>query len=78
MNPFGMLKIKPLFEQFCQDHPKFLAFFAAAAGEIDKDSVFEISIKNSDGKVMKTNILVNNNDVAIFDELKKMIAKEKD
>lgn len=77
MNPFGMLKIKPLFEQFCQDHPKFLAFFAATAGEIDKGSVFEISIKNSDGKIMKTNILVNDNDTAIFDELKKMIAKEK-
>ncbi len=78
MNPFGMLKIKPLFEQFCQDHPKVLMFFAAAAGTIDKDSVLEVSVKTSDGKIMKTNILVNDNDVAIFNEMKKMITKEKE
>ncbi len=77
MNPFGMLKIKPLFEQFCQDHPKILMFFGAAAGAVDKGSVLEISVKTSEGKIMKTNILVNDNDVAIFDELKKMLSKEK-
>lgn len=76
MNPFGMLKIKPLFEQFTKDHPKILMFFAAAAGSVDKDSVVEVSVKTSDGKIMKTNILVNDNDVAIFNELKKMVEKE--
>ena len=76
MNPFGMLKIKSLFEKFCQDHPKVLMFFAAAANEIDKDSVLEISLKTSKGQTMKTNILVNDNDIAIFDEMKKIIAKE--
>lgn len=76
MNPFGMLKIKPLFEKFCKDHPKVLMFFAASANEIDKDSVLEISLKTSEGKTMKTNILVNDNDIAIFDEMKKIIAKE--
>lgn len=78
MNPFGMLKIKPLFEQFAQDHPKILMFFAAAAGAVDKGSVLEVSVKTSDGKVMKTNILVNDNDVALFGEMKNMISKEKD
>ncbi|MCM1132908.1 MAG: hypothetical protein NC340_05505 [Ruminococcus flavefaciens] len=77
MNPFGMLKIKPLFETFCQDHPKILMFFVAVAGAIDKDSVLEISLKTSKGQTMKTNILVNDNDVALFDEMKKMIAKGK-
>lgn len=76
MNPFGMLKLKPLFENFCQEHPKMLMFFAAAAGSVDKDSVLEVSLKTSEGKTMKTNILVSDNDVAIFEELKKIIAKE--
>lgn len=75
MNPFGMLKIKPLFETFCQDHPKMLMFFVAIAGAVDKDSVLEISLKTSEGKTMKTNILVNDNDVALFDEMKKMVQK---
>lgn len=77
MNPFGLMKLKPLFETFCQDHPKILMFFAAAAGSVDKDSVVEVSVKTSDGKIMKTNILVNENDVELFEELKKLISKEK-
>lgn len=78
MNPFGMLKIKPLFETFCQDHPKILMFFSAVAGAVGKDSVLEISVKNPDGKVMKTNILINDNDVALISEMKKVISKEKE
>lgn len=77
MNPFGMMKLKPLFETFCQDHPKLLMFFGATADAVDRDSVLEISLKTSDGKTMKTNILVNDNDVELFEELKKMISKEK-
>ena len=77
MNPLGMLKLKPLFETFCQNHPKLLMFFGATADSIDVGSVLEISLKNSDGQIMKTNILVNENDVELFEELKKMISKEK-
>lgn len=78
MNPLGLLKLKPLFERFTQDHPKMLMFFAAVAGSVDKDSVLEISLKSSDGQLMKTNILINDNDVELLNELKKAIAKEKD
>ncbi|MDE6520466.1 MAG: hypothetical protein K2K91_08465 [Ruminococcus sp.] len=77
MNPLGLLKLKPLFERFTQDHPKMLMFFAAVAGSVDKDSVLEISLKSSDGQLMKTNILINDNDVELLNELKKAIAKEK-
>lgn len=78
MNPLGLLKLKPLFERFTQDHPKMLMFFAAIAGSVDKDSVLEISLKSSDGQLMKTNILINDNDVELLNELKKAITKEKD
>lgn len=75
MNPMAMLKIKPLFEKFTQDHPKLLMFFMAAAGEVDVDSVLELTVKNSSGKVMKTNIKVNENDVALMQELQKLMKK---
>lgn len=75
MNPMAMLKIKPLFEKFTQDHPKLLMFFTAAAGEVDVDSVLELTVKNSSGKVMKTNIKVNENDVALMQELQKLMKK---
>lgn len=77
MNPLGMLKLKPLFETFCQNHPKLLMFFSASADSMDVGSVLEISLKNSEGKTMKTNILVNENDIELFEELKKLISKEK-
>lgn len=75
MNPMALLKIKPLFETFSQDHPKLLAFLSAAAGQIDKNSVLELTIKNSQGYTMKTNIKINDNDVALFGELKKLMKK---
>lgn len=78
MNPLGLLKLKPLFERFTQDHPKMLMFFATIAGSVDKDSVLEISLKTSEGKLLKTNIRINDNDVELFNELKKVISKEKD
>ncbi len=72
MNPMAFLKIKPLFETFSKDHPKLLMFLSAAAGQVSKDSIVEISVKNADGYTMKTNIKVNDNDIALFGELKKL------
>ncbi len=77
MNPMGLLKIKPLFEKFTQDHPKLLMFFMAAADVVDKDSVLEITVRTSKGETMKTNIKVNDNDIALFGEIKKMQGKSK-
>ena len=75
MNPMGLLKIKPLFETFCKDHPKLLMFFSAAGAAVDRDSVVEITITTSQGQTMKTNIKVNENDLALFQELGKMLGK---
>ncbi|MCR4887736.1 MAG: hypothetical protein K5979_00960 [Ruminococcus sp.] len=76
MNPMALLKIKPLFQTFCQDHPKLLMFFAAAGKTIDLDSIVEITVKTSEGKTMKTNIKVNENDIALFNEMGKLINKQ--
>ncbi|MDO4862914.1 MAG: hypothetical protein Q4A05_01985 [Ruminococcus sp.] len=75
MNPLGMMKLKPLFETFCQDHPKFLMFLGAVGGAVDKDSVIEMTLTNSQGQTMKTNIKINDNDIELFQELSKLMKK---
>ena len=75
MNPLAFMKIKPLFERFTQDHPKLLMFLSAAAGEVNKDSIIEITVQNAEGYTMRTNIKVNENDVELFGELKNMMNK---
>ncbi len=76
MNPFGMMKLKPLFENFCNDHPKLLLFFGAAAKEISVDSIIEITTISPEGKTMKTNIRVNENDAKLFSELGKTMGQK--
>ena len=75
MNPFELMKIKPLFENFTQDHPKLLMFVSAMGGAVDKDSIIEMKVTTSDGQTMKTNIKVNDNDLALFQELSKLTKK---
>lgn len=75
MNPFELMKIKPLFETFTQDHPKLLMFVSAMGGAVDKDSIIEMKVTTSDGQTMKTNIKVNDNDLALFQELSKLTKK---
>ncbi|MBP5362431.1 MAG: hypothetical protein J6Y71_05335 [Ruminococcus sp.] len=75
MNPLAMMKLKPLFETFCQDHPKLLMFLGAVGGAVDKDSIIEMTLTTSQGQTMKTNIKVNDNDIELFQELAKLMKK---
>ena len=74
MNPLAAMKLKPLFETFCQDHPKFLMFLGAVGGAVDKDSIIEMT-PTSQGQTMKTNIKINDNDIELFQELAKLMKK---
>ncbi|MBR5166122.1 MAG: hypothetical protein IKW87_11285 [Ruminococcus sp.] len=75
MNPLAAMKLKPLFETFCQDHPKFLMFLGAVGGSVDKDSIIEMTLTTSQGQTMKTNIKINDNDIELFQELAKLMKK---
>ena len=75
MNPMALLKIKPLFQTFCQDHPKLLMFFSAASTAVNENSIIEVTVTTAEGKTMKTNIKVNQNELAIFQEFGKMTSK---
>lgn len=75
MNPMGMLKLKPLFQTFCQDHPKLLMFFSAAGDRVDMDSIIEVKVTDSQGHAMKTNMKVNANDLEFIAELRKVLGR---
>ena len=75
MNPLAMMKQKPLFETCGQDHPKCLVFLGAVGGAVDKDSIIEMTLTNSQGQTMKTNIKINDNDIELFQELSKLMKK---
>ncbi len=75
MNPMSLMRLKPLFEQFRERHPKFLMFFSAAGQCVTEESLIEISVTSPEGKKMITNMRVKQEDLALFDELKDLMTK---
>ncbi len=73
MNPIAMMQMKPMFERFRDRHPKFLQFFGYAGKSITEGSVLEISITDAEGKKIVTNIRVDQEDIALFNQIQGMI-----
>lgn len=74
MNPMNLIKLKSLFERFKVNHPKVPLFFKAAVGSVREGSVIEIKVipPESEEKTIITNLKVNSEDIALFEELKDM------
>lgn len=73
-NPAALFKIKGLWEQFVQNHPKFPKFLEAIKQSgIGEDSVIEIRITQPDGQEMKTNIKVKQSDLEMFEQLRNLM-----
>lgn len=73
-NPAAIFKIKGLWDQFVQNHPKFPQFIKALhhAG-IGEDSVIEVLVTQPDGQQMKTNIKVSASDLELFEQLRNLM-----
>lgn len=69
MNPLSILQLKPQFERFQERHPKFVQFFGYAGRSITEGSVLEISVTDSEGKKIVTNIRVDQDDIALFKQV---------
>lgn len=69
INPMAFLKIKPLFEQFRERHPRFVEFLGAAPQQLGEDSILEIKIKSADGFTTKTNIRISAEDLELIEQL---------
>ena len=74
MNPMLILQLKPAWEQFKGSHPK-LNFIKAASKDsfLDKGSLIEISVTNSAGKTIASNIRVKEDDLAFLSALKDVL-----
>lgn len=73
-NPAALFKIKGLWDQFVQNHPKFPQFLnALKTSGIREDSIVEIHITQPDGQQMKTNIKVSQSDLELFEQLKNLM-----
>lgn len=71
INPMQLLKIKGMWDQFTQRHPKFPAFLKAMSqGAITEGSVLEISVVTADGRKISSNLKITAEDMALIQELK--------
>lgn len=73
-NPAALFKVKGLWEQFVQNHPKFPMFLnAVKAKGIPVDSVIEVKVIQPDGEEMKTNIKITSSDMELLEQLRGMV-----
>ena len=74
MNPMNLIKLRSLFDRFKENHPKVPLFFKAAVGSVREGSIIEIKVipPESDKQTILTNLKVNSEDIALFEELKEM------
>lgn len=75
MNPMSIMRLKPLFEKFRNNHPKVPLFFAAASQSVGEGSVIEIKVTAPDGKNLVTNMKVTSDDLVLIAELRETFKK---
>lgn len=75
MNPIALMKLKPLFEQFRERHPKFVEFLGFAPQQLGEDSFMEIKITRADGYTTKTSIRVSAEDLDLVEQLRQLTGK---
>ncbi|MBO4523334.1 hypothetical protein [Ruminococcus sp.] len=73
MNPMNVFKLKGLLDRFKVNHPKVPLFFKAAAGTVQEGSIIEIKIVSPENKSIITNFKINNEDIALVNELKDLM-----
>ena len=72
INPLQLLKMKGMWEQFLQRHPKCLSFLKAIGqeGVVNEGSVIEINVVNPDGKKLSYNLKITADDMELFEVFK--------
>ncbi|MCR5742499.1 MAG: hypothetical protein K6F92_02055 [Lachnospiraceae bacterium] len=73
INPMKMMQAKQAWDDFRENHPRFVPFLNAAQTKIAEGSVIAMSVTGPDGKVIETNIRVTDKDMELFNSLKDML-----
>ena len=73
LNPAKLFQIKAAWSQFQTNHPKFPNFIKAAnARGIEPGTVIEISITDTAGEKIASNIRVTESDMELFQNMKEL------
>lgn len=71
INPMQLLKMKGMWDQFTQRHPKFPAFLKAMTqGAVTEGSVIEITVTTADGRRISSNLKVTKEDMELVEEVR--------
>lgn len=72
MNASVIFKLKPRWQLFKQQHPKFLAYFKDLGPRfMVPGTVIEVTVKETDGTVTQTNIELTKDDVELYNMMMK-------
>ena len=68
INPMTLLKIRRMWGEFTAAHPKILSYFRelSSSGYIGEDSVIDITVTDADGRSLRCNMKVTQNDLELI------------
>ena len=73
INPVKLMKIKKLWDDFSQSHPKFPGFLSAVQKTgLEEGTIIEINVTTADGKTLSSNLKLTPSDMELFKELSEM------
>lgn len=78
MNPMALLKLKPLFEKFRENHPRIPQFMHTASSGIEDGGAIDIKVTNAAGQKIEASIKLNADDIELFDTLRKVLSEAGD
>ena len=73
VNPAMIFKIKSMWDEFTNQHPKLPRFFQAVASQpLEEGTVIEMIISRPGGDTLTSNVKLTASDLALLDQLKEM------
>lgn len=70
INPAKLFKMKGMWDQFIENHPRFPQFMKAVQSNgIKEGAVIEITVTTPEGKNISTNVRVTASDMELLNEL---------
>ena len=74
INPMDILRLKGMWQQFRDAHPKLVAFAQTVRnGYVKEGSVFDLTVTDPDGKSIRTNFRLSESDLELFRQLAEIV-----
>lgn len=73
VNPAMIFKIKSMWDEFANNHPKLPRFFQAVASQrLEEGTVIEMTVQRPNGDTLTSNVKLTASDLALIDQLKEL------